>query len=110
VRRSLGARRDKAKRFGDVLKGVLKTKRFYLKGKYGALADAWQHVAGEEIAARTRLISFEHGRVTIEVSDPVLRHELAGFMRAALLAELQKAPGAEDVVEMRFQLGQPGAQ
>ena len=110
MRRSLAPRTDRTRRFGDVLRGVLKSKRFHQKGKYSALADAWQQIAGKEVAARTRLVSFEHGCVTIEVSDPVLRHELGGFMRAALLTELQRAAGGEDIVEMRFQLGQPEAE
>jgi len=93
------------RRFGDVLGQLLRAKKFYQKGKYGALVDAWREVVGEEIGARTRIVSFEHGRITVEVTDAALHQELSGFMRAALVQQLQQAAGGEDVVELRFRLG-----
>jgi len=94
-----------ARRFGDLLGGVIKAKRFCGKTKYSALTAAWQGIVGEEIASRTRIVNFEHGRVTVEVTDSTLQHELGGFMRAVLLEQLQRTPGGQDVAELRFRLG-----
>jgi predicted nucleic acid-binding Zn ribbon protein len=94
-----------AQSFGEVLVRLLKSKRFYEKGRYGRLVDAWREVVGEAIAARTSIRAFEHGRLTVEVADAVLLHELSGFMREALLEELRRRPGGEDVAELRFRLG-----
>jgi predicted nucleic acid-binding Zn ribbon protein len=95
----------RAKALGDVLRRLLRGKRFYQKGRYGALVQAWEQTVGEEIAARTRIAGFEHGRVSVEVDSPILHQELAGFMRCGILQELQSAPGGEDVAELRFRLG-----
>ncbi len=93
------------RRLGEVLKRLLKSKRFYQRRKYGALVGAWQCTAGEEIAAHCRIAAFEHGRLLVEVDEPILLHELAGFMRSTVLSELQGTPGGEDVAELRFRLG-----
>jgi len=99
-------RESAAKPFGEVMKQILRAKRFYEKAKYGALADAWLHVAGEEIASRTRIRGYKNGRLAVEVSSPVLMHELTGFLRAAFLERLRQMPGGQDLVEIRFQLGE----
>ena len=94
-----------AKRFGDVLRNLLKAKRFYHKGRFGLLGEAWSEIAGPELASRTRVGSYEHGRLTVEVDSSVVMHELAGFMKHLLLEQLQQRPAGRDVAELRFRLG-----
>ena len=94
-----------AKRFGDVLTKLLKAKRFYQKSRYGPLVAAWQDAVGEEIGSRTKISAYEHGRLTVEVDSSVLLHELSSFMRSALLNQLKRTRGSEDIVELTFRLG-----
>ena len=93
------------KSLGRVLARVLKGKRFYEKKRYGALVEAWRQTVGEEVAAHTRISRFDHGRLTVEVDTPILMHELTGFLRSAILQQIQSAPGGEDVADLRFRLG-----
>jgi hypothetical protein len=99
-----GPDRSGAKRFGDVMHKLLRAKRFYQKSRYGPLVTAWEEVAGEEIASRTRISGYEHGRLTIQVGSSVLMQELSGFLKSALLQELQRRPAGRDVVDLRFTL------
>ena len=94
---------------GELVDQLLKAKRFYQKKKYGALVEAWQVTVGDEIATRTKISSFAHGYLSVEVNCAVLMQELGGFMRTAVLEQLQHTPGGEDVVDVRFRLG-AGAQ
>jgi len=98
-----------ARPFGEVLKEIVRAKRFYEKAKYGALVEAWGDVAGPEIAVRTRITGYKHGRLTVAVNCPVLLQELGGFLRAALLEKLRETPGGRDVVDIRFRLGSGAA-
>lgn len=93
------------KQFGNVLKKLLKEKRFYQKSKYGALSNAWEEVVGEELASQTKIVAFKHGRVRVEVKSSVLMQELSGFMKDSILQELQQTSGGQDVSEIRFCLG-----
>ena len=91
--------------FGDALHRVLKAKRFYEKSRFGALVDAWAEAVGDEVAARTRIASYRHGILKVEVASSVLLHELSGFMKSAVLAALKKTSGGRDVTDIRFCLG-----
>lgn len=94
-----------ARKFGDVLERLLKEKRFYEKSKFGALSGAWREVVGDEIAARTKIVSYQHGRLRVEVDSSILLQELSGFMEHTILGELQQKSGGKDVAEIRFCLG-----
>ena len=96
---------DRARPIGDVLKALLRRKKFLQKGKYPALTEAWSELVGQGIAARTRIRSFSEGKLTIEVTSSVLLHELSGFMKQQLLAGMQATKGGKDVAELRFCLG-----
>ena len=99
---------DRARPIGDVIKRLLKRKRFYEKGKFGALVHAWAHVVGDEIAAHTRISGFREGRLVVDVDSSVLLHELGGFLKEQVLRELQATDGGVDVMELRFRLGSAG--
>jgi predicted nucleic acid-binding Zn ribbon protein len=96
---------DGARPIGDVLKALLRRKRFLQKGKYSGLTEAWAALVGEAVASRTRIRSFQEGRVTIEVTSSVLLHELNGFMKPQLLSGMRQSRGGRDVADLRFCLG-----
>jgi predicted nucleic acid-binding Zn ribbon protein len=96
------APQDRARPIGDVLKALMRRKKFLQKGKYAGLTQTWAELVGEAIATRTCVRSFQEGKLTIEVVSSALLHELNGFMKPQLLAGLQGAKGGRDVVELRF--------
>lgn len=93
------------KAFGDVLKRVVKEKRFTARARYGKLVAAWENTVGKELAKETRITNFEEGCLVIEVSSSALLQELSGFMKPTLLAELQKRDGGSEVASLDFKLG-----
>ncbi|MHC4479379.1 MAG: DciA family protein [Planctomycetota bacterium] len=93
---------DRARPVGDVIRKLLRSKRFHQKGKYGALVDAWAEVVGEAVAARTRIRSFHQGQLLVEVESSVLFHELGSFLKEDILRELRRHPGSRDVAELRL--------
>ena len=96
---------DEARPIGDILRRLLRAKKFYQKPKYSGLTQAWQATVGEGVAAHTRVRSFREGEMTVEVTSPVLMHELSAFMKEQLLAALQATDGGRDVASIRFCLG-----
>jgi predicted nucleic acid-binding Zn ribbon protein len=44
-----------------------------------AVALAWPLVCGKDVAARTRVVNLEEGRLTVEVPDAAWRAQLAAF-------------------------------
>ena len=109
MRHSAGQpRSDEARPIGDVLKALLRRKRFLQKGKYAGLTEAWVGLVGEAIAARTRIRNFHEGKLVVEVTSSVLLHELSGFMKPQLLAALRQCDAGRDVAEVRFCLGGAG--
>ncbi len=97
--------REEAKPIGDVLKALLRQKKFLQKGKYSGLTQAWAELVGTAISARTRIRGFQEGVVTVEVSSSVLLHELSGFMKPQLLSGLRASKGGRDVADLKFCLG-----
>jgi len=93
------------KSFGEVLKRVVKDKRFNARAKYGKLVAAWEETVGEQLANETKITNFEDGELVIEVSSSALLQELSGFMKPTLLNEMQKHEGGSDVASIDFKLG-----
>lgn len=93
------------KSFGDVLKRVVKEKRFNARAKYGKLVAAWEDTVGQQLAKETKITNFKDGCLVVEVSSSALLQELSGFMKPTLLAELQKRDGGSDVASIDFKLG-----
>ncbi len=95
---------DAARPVGDIIRALIRRKRFYEKGKFGPLAEAWAELVGESIARRTRVRDFADGTLTVEVDSPALLHELNGFMKEHLLAGLHGAGASRDLDALRFRL------
>lgn len=95
---------DRARPLGDILRALMRRKRFEQKSKYGSLVDAWAELVGDEVAARTRICAFDEGQLLVEVNSSALLHELNGFMKQQILASLQAGDAGRDVAEIRFRL------
>ena len=93
---------------GEIVRALVRRKRFRQKGRYSGLTEAWRELAGQGVAARTRIRSFEEGRLVIEVETPALLHELNGFMKEHLLQGLQAMSAGRDVAELRLRLARDG--
>ena len=98
-----------AKAAGDILKDLLRRKKFYQKGRHSSLASAWAELVGTSIAHQSRVRAFEGGQLTVEVYSPALLHELNGFMKSQLLCGLQGSEAGRDVVRIKFRLGNAAA-
>ncbi|MCK4373950.1 MAG: DUF721 domain-containing protein [Candidatus Brocadiae bacterium] len=96
------AGRRGARPLGEIMRGLLRRKKFREKGKYGALVDAWCELVGEAIAARTGIRSFKDGELVIEVDSSALLHELNSFMKQQLLQGLRESRGGRDVAALRL--------
>ena len=96
------ARGGGAKPAGQIIRAILSRKKFYEKGKYGAVARAWAKQMSGRAAAQTRIRALRGGELVVEVSSPALLHELNGFMKKQLLNALQATPGGREVVRIRF--------
>ncbi len=95
---------DRARPVGEVIRALVRRKRFHEKGRFGPLAQAWTEMVGEAIARRTRVHDFNDGTLTVEVDSPALLHELNGFMKEDLLAGLRGGRPGRDVNALRFRL------
>jgi len=74
------------------------------RSPYARITRAWEQIVGADLAPRTRVLSFAHGRLVIGVASAPLRGELVAFRAADLLAALQASPRGRDVVELDFKL------
>lgn len=89
---------------GDVLSHL-----FALRG-YGRvrgnrqLQDVWQEAAGQQIAARTRVLGLKNGVLQVGVGNASLLSELAAFHRPSLLEALQSIDGELGIRELKFRL------
>lgn len=102
-------RQSPARSLGEIAGKLLRRKRFFEKGKYGPLAEAWQELVGEGIAARTKIRSFTGGKLVVEVGSSSLLHELNGFLKDSLLEGLRGVKAGRDVAGIEFRLGSPPA-
>ncbi len=97
--------RDRVRPIGDLIRSLLKRKRFYEKNKYGALMDAWSELVGEAISERTRITGYRSGVLQVDVYSSVLLQELTGFLKHSLLEGLQATEAGRDIADIRFRLG-----
>jgi hypothetical protein len=65
----------------------------------------WNDVAGDEVAAHTRVRGLRHGVLTIAVDSPPLCHELASFRREALLSAMNDRIESKPLKDLYFRHG-----
>jgi predicted nucleic acid-binding Zn ribbon protein len=97
---------DGVTRINDALQAYLKTSgvEFLLKNR--KVCEAWRKVVGQEIAAQTRVVSFNRGALTVEVASSSLYAELNNFHLRALVEALQRQMKNKKVRTIKLHLGQ----
>jgi len=96
---------ETARSFGDVVRAVLRRKKFAEKGRYGRLVKVWNDLVGPGVAEHTRVKAFQDGRLVVDVGSPALLHELNGFLKDSLLAGMQSTDAGRDIARLEFRLG-----
>ncbi|MHC4591741.1 MAG: DciA family protein [Planctomycetota bacterium] len=94
-----------ARPLGQIAGELLRRKKFQEKGKYAALEQEWRELVGPSVAAKTRVRGFKDGRLVVEVTSPVLLHELNSFLKEQLLSALQETEAGRDMAEIQLRLG-----
>lgn len=68
------------------------------------LQEAWEAVAGADIAAETRAVAVSRGVLQVEVSNAPLLGELVGFHRTRLLKLLKEKHPDLRIRDLKFRL------
>lgn len=86
---------------GSVLSRLFASRGYGRPQANAQLAGIWREVAGEKIAAQTRVMGLKNGVLTIGVATSPLLSELSAFHREHLLEQLQAKQGSV-VRDLRF--------
>ena len=73
-------------------------------GEDRSLSSTWKAIAGETIAADTRVLGVKRGVLEIAVTNAPLLGELAAFHKRSLLEAFRKRHPDLDVRDLRFRL------
>lgn len=90
----------------EVVTQVLKTLRTPEKLHRGVLTEQWPSLVGSRIAAHTRPLLDQKGKLLVIVDQSVLAFELNQKYRQALLLRVQELLGKETVNGVFFRVGQ----
>lgn len=88
---------------GDILKSIIKEKKWQDRFRVQAVWDYWDEVVGEFACRETQPRSFKQGCLFVDVSDPMWMHHLQ-FSSEVIRENLNKKLGAELVKNIRFTL------
>jgi predicted nucleic acid-binding Zn ribbon protein len=69
------------------------------------LEKAWEEVAGEELAAQTRVGALRRGVLEVTVANAVLLQELTHFHKRRLLEQLRLKLPSTPITDLRFRAG-----
>ena len=97
-------RRPDPQRLATALETWMKQGRMRGGSKQRRLQQQWAEVAGQEIAAHTRVIGFSRMILQVSVDSSVLLSELTAFHRDELLRKLREGEKPLLVRDIRFQL------
>ena len=97
-------RQDDPHQLGDVLSHLFTLRGYARKETNRQLADLWKTLAGETIAARTRVQGVKAGVLQIGVSSSALLQELEGFHKWSLLQRMKDEHGDAGITDIRFRL------
>ena len=86
---------------GEILARKLKSLGVLKKVKEVSIADIWPDILGEAVAAHTRVIRCENGKLLVRVDNPVWRHELI-YQKANFLRQLNGRLGEHIVDDIHF--------
>ncbi len=87
----------------DVLAGILK-RRLAPDPRLSRIWQAWEPLAGPEIAAHARPASIKKGILFVTVDSAPMAQELS-FRKQDLKSSLNRALGADLVADIRFKVG-----
>ena len=68
------------------------------------LTDVWKEVAGERIAAGTKIGTLKNGTLSVFVGNSALLGELVSFHQQSLLKGLQKSYSQQQIKQLKFRL------
>jgi hypothetical protein len=92
------------KSIGDLLKEYLREKGWLGGNPYDPLFREWNRLAGEALAAHSRLLDVHEGFLQVEVDHPGWL-QMGQLRKSAILEEAKRtAPGAR-IEGVRFRLG-----
>ncbi|MBU2490034.1 MAG: DUF721 domain-containing protein [Proteobacteria bacterium] len=87
----------------DVLAGLLK-KRLAPDARLSRIWEAWESLAGPEMASHARPASIKKGILFVTVDSAPMAQELS-YRKRELKKSLNQALGADLVVDVRFKVG-----
>lgn len=102
-RKADGRTKEREDSLGHALKGFLQASGLEAFIKYPRLAEAWEALAGPELAEHARVFSFRRGILEIAVSSSALLNEVE-FRRSALLQAMQECVKKPFVRRLSFVL------
>lgn len=71
---------------------------------HAELESVWREVAGDDVAARTRVLGIRRGVLNVGVAHAPLLGELASFRKAKLLQALQRKHAGWNIRDVKFRL------
>jgi predicted nucleic acid-binding Zn ribbon protein len=95
------------KKIGDLLKEYLKEMGWLSGSPYDPLFQKWNEIAGEALAAHSRLVDVQNGMLLVEVDHPGWL-QMVQLRKSALLEAARRAAPATDIEGIRTRLGGGG--
>jgi predicted nucleic acid-binding Zn ribbon protein len=95
------------KKIGDLLKEYLKEMGWLEGNPYEPLFQGWKQIAGEALAAHSRLIDVHNGMLLVEVDHPGWLQMLQ-LRKTALLEAARRAAPQAGIEGIRTRLGGGG--
>lgn len=92
------------RRMADSLSELMSKRGYAQQQTHAALQTAWQEVAGNEAAGRTRVAGLRRGVLTVIVGDATLMQQLS-FQQHELLRKIAGAYPARKIRQLRFRQG-----
>ncbi len=90
---------SKPSAIGELIRGRLATLGLARKIREAGITVSWPELVGPEIAAHTRVIKLERGKLFVAVDEPAWRQELI-YQKEAIRAKINTALGeGERLVE-----------
>ena len=106
-RSSTGSRREDPHLLGEVLSHLFTLRGYDRAQTNRQLGDVWRSVAGETIAAGTRVQGVKAGVLQIGVRNSGLLQELNGFHKWSLIESLRREHGDLAITDIKFRLSTP---
>ena len=101
----LHASRQTPQLLSDILSHLFTSRGWGRRQEQLQLDRIWADVAGEDVAAQTRIVGIRRGTIEIVVASAVLMQELAHYRKRQILEGLRhRLPGTQ-LTNIRFRTG-----